>query len=96
MNSFPMVPGSPDGAGPGTISTGFANIDEMLGTGGLPGGRIVELYGSPGCGKTTLALNFLAAAQEQGATVVYVDAERSLSAQRGPEGGVNLKYLILV
>lgn len=96
MNSFPMVPGSPDGADSATISTGFANIDEMLGTGGLPAGRIVELYGPPGCGKTTLALNFLAAAQEQGATVVYVDAERSLSADWAAECGVNLSELILV
>ncbi len=96
MNSFPMVPESPDGAGRATISTGFANIDDMLGTGGLPTGTLVELFGPPGSGKTTLALHFLAAAQEQGATVVYIDVERSLDGAWAAACGVNLEELILV
>ncbi|MFN7936059.1 MAG: ATPase domain-containing protein [Bryobacteraceae bacterium] len=96
MDSFPMVPQSPDEAGQPAISTGFANIDDMLGTGGFPAGSVVELFGPPGGGKTTLALHFLAAAQEQGATVVYVDVERSLDGAWAAACGVNLEDLILV
>ncbi|MBL8175506.1 MAG: AAA family ATPase, partial [Bryobacterales bacterium] len=72
------------------------NIDDMLGTGGFPQGRILELFGPPGCGKTTLALHFLAAAQEQGANVVFVDVERSLDGAWAASCGVNLQDLILV
>jgi len=96
MNSFPMLPQPPDGTDRSSVSTGFANLDDMLGTGGLPPGRVVEMFGPPGCGKTTLALHFLAAAQEQGATVVYVDAERSLDGAWAAACGLNLEDLILV
>lgn len=95
MDSFPMLPDSTEGPGR-IISTGFANIDEMLGTGGLPAGKIVELFGPPGCGKTTLALNLVAAAQEQGATAVFVDAERSLDGAWAAACGVDLEDLVLV
>jgi recombination protein RecA len=96
MDSFPLVPESPDGASRAVLSTGFANIDDMLGIGGLPAGRVVEMLGAPGSGKTTLALHFAAAAQEQGATVVYVDVERSLDGAWAAACGVNLNDLILL
>ncbi|HUQ91316.1 MAG TPA: ATPase domain-containing protein [Bryobacteraceae bacterium] len=80
----------------GAISTGIATLDDMLGTGGLPRGRVVEIFGPPDCGKSTLALNWIAAAQTSGAAAVYVDAERSFDHEWAAACGVNLEQLVLL
>jgi len=79
----------------GTLPTGLNCIDELLG-GGLPLGRIVELYGGPDTGKTTLALNWVAAAQRTSARCVLVDAERSLDLSWATQCGVNSNELVLL
>ena len=60
------------------ISTGSLGIDIALGIGGLPKGRIVEIYGPESSGKTTLALSVIAQAQKKGGTCAYIDAEHAL------------------
>lgn len=73
------------------ISTGIPEIDTLLGTGGLPRGRIVELFGPPSCGKTTLSLHWIAALQRVGGNAVFIDAEHALDpawlAACGVDGG---------
>jgi len=96
MDSFPLLPDTPEKIRSSAISTGLANVDEMLGLGGLPRGRVVEIFGPPDSGKTTLALNWISAAQEQGATVVYVDAERKLDAPWAAACGVDLQELVTI
>lgn len=61
-----------------TISTGSLSLDIALGAGGLPMGRIVEVYGPESSGKTTLTLELIAAAQKVGKTCAFVDAEHAL------------------
>src|SRR3954470_9700696 len=61
-----------------TISTGSLGLDIALGIGGLPRGRIVEIYGPESSGKTTLALHVIAEAQKNGGTAAFVDAEHAL------------------
>jgi recombination protein RecA len=78
------------------IPTHFVPFDEMLGTGGLPCGRIVELFGEPECGKTTFALNLVAAAQRFGAKTVLVDAERTFDARWAETCGVRTQDLIVM
>src|SRR6478752_6754399 len=60
------------------IPTGLASLDKALGIGGIPKGRIIEVYGPESSGKTTLALTVLAQCQKQGGNVVFVDAEHAL------------------
>ena len=60
------------------ISTGSLGIDIALGIGGLPKGRIVEIYGPESSGKTTLALSVIAQAQKKGGTCAFIDAEHAL------------------
>ena len=60
------------------ISTGSIGIDIALGIGGMPRGRIVEIYGPESSGKTTLALSVIAQAQKKGGTCAFVDAEHAL------------------
>jgi len=60
------------------ISTGSLGLDLALGIGGLPRGRIVEIYGPESSGKTTLALHVIAEAQKKGGTCAFVDAEHAL------------------
>jgi recombination protein RecA len=96
MDSFPLLPDSNERRADSAISTGLANVDEMLGVGGLPRGRVVEIFGPPDSGKTTLALNWISAAQEQGATVVYVDVERKFDAPWAAACGVNLPELVTI
>ena len=60
------------------ISTGSLGVDIALGTGGLPRGRIVEVYGPESSGKTTLALHVVAEAQKAGGVCAFVDAEHAL------------------
>jgi len=67
----------------------------MMGS-GLPRGRIVEVYGPAGCGKTTLALNWIAAAQKLQATAVFVDVDRALDLKWARDCGVDLQELVLL
>jgi len=75
--------------------TGSLALDRALGIGGIPGGRIVELYGTEGSGKTTLALSIVARAQASGATVLYLDTENALDPTYAEAIGVDTKTLIL-
>jgi recombination protein RecA len=75
-------------------STGVATIDEMLG-GGLPRGRIVEIFGPPGIGKTSLALQLVAAAQNDGGTAAFFDADHGVSAEHFAASGVDPKRLVV-
>ena len=64
------------------ISTGSLGLDLALGIGGLPKGRIVEVYGPESSGKTTLALHVVAEAQKRGGEVAFIDAEHALDVAR--------------
>jgi recombination protein RecA len=77
------------------ISTGSIALDIALGIGGLPRGRIIEIYGPEASGKTTLALHVIAQAQKNGGTAAFIDAEHALDAQRAAQFGVNLDELLL-
>lgn len=61
-----------------TISTGSLSLDLVLGAGGLPMGRIIEIYGPESSGKTTLTLQVIAAAQREGKTCAFIDTEHAL------------------
>ena len=78
-----------------TISTGSLNIDEALGMGGLPVGRIVEIYGPEASGKTTLTLQLIAQAQAAGHVCAFVDAEHALDTQYAQALGVRLEDLLV-
>ena len=77
------------------ISTGSLGLDVALGIGGLPKGRIVEIYGPESSGKTTLTLSTIAQAQKQGATCAFVDAEHALDPDYAEKLGVNVDDLIV-
>ncbi len=77
------------------ISTGSIALDLALGVGGLPRGRIVEIYGPEASGKTTLALHVIAEAQKKGGQCAFVDAEHALDPERAETIGVNLDDLLL-
>lgn len=77
------------------ISTGAIALDLALGVGGLPRGRIVEIYGPEASGKTTLALSVVAEAQKKGGQCAFVDAEHALDPTRAEIIGVNLDDLLL-
>ena len=77
------------------IPTGSYSVNKALVVGGLPRGRIVEIYGPEASGKTTLALSVIAAAQKKKGICVYIDAENALDKDRVEELGVNLKELVL-
>ena len=76
-----------------SISTGSLNLDIALGIGGLPRGRIVEIYGPESSGKTTLTLSVIAQAQKQGLTCAFVDAEHALDPEYAGKLGVNVDDL---
>ncbi|XP_013651929.2 DNA repair protein recA homolog 3, mitochondrial isoform X1 [Brassica napus] len=76
-------------------STGSFALDVALGVGGLPKGRVVEIYGPEASGKTTLALHVIAEAQKQGGTCVFVDAEHALDSSLAKAIGVNTENLLL-
>jgi recombination protein RecA len=78
-----------------TIPTGSIALDLALGVGGLPRGRIVEIYGPEASGKTTLALHVIAEAQKRGGQAAFIDAEHALDPQRAETIGVNLDDLLL-
>ncbi|HEY0596926.1 recombinase RecA, partial [Sphingopyxis sp.] len=77
------------------ISTGSLGLDIALGVGGLPRGRVIEIYGPESSGKTTLALHTLAEAQKTGGTVAFVDAEHALDPVYARKLGVNIDELIV-
>jgi recombination protein RecA len=77
------------------ISTGSLGLDVALGIGGLPKGRIVEIYGPESSGKTTLALHVVAEAQKSGGTCAFVDAEHALDPVYAKKLGVNIDDLLI-
>src|SRR5438067_3595035 len=78
-----------------SISTGSISIDYALGIGGLPRGRVVEIFGPESSGKTTLALQVIAEAQKLGGMAAFVDAEHALDAQYAQKLGVDLENLLV-
>ncbi|MDQ3483722.1 MAG: recombinase RecA [Pseudomonadota bacterium] len=78
-----------------TISTGSLGLDIALGVGGLPRGRVIEIYGPESSGKTTLALHAIAEAQKTGGTAAFVDAEHALDPSYAKKLGVNIDELIV-
>lgn len=77
------------------IPTGSFSLDIALGVGGLPRGRIIEIYGPEGSGKTTLSLNVVAQAQKQGGKAAYIDAEHALDPEYAKKLGVKINDLII-
>ena len=78
-----------------SISTGSLGLDIALGIGGLPRGRIVEIYGPESSGKTTLTLHVVAEAQKVGGTAAFIDAEHALDPAYAKKIGVNIENLII-
>src|SRR6201991_4681759 len=78
-----------------TIPTGSLGLDIALGVGGLPRGRVIEIYGPESSGKTTLALHVIAEAQKGGGTAAFVDAEHALDPVYAKKLGVNIDELIV-
>jgi len=78
-----------------TVSTGSIGLDIALGVGGLPRGRIVEIYGPESSGKTTLTLHVIAEAQKRGGVCAFVDAEHALDPVYARKLGVNLEDLLI-
>ena len=77
------------------VSTGSLGLDIALGIGGLPKGRIIEIYGPESSGKTTLALHVLAEAQKEGGTCAFIDAEHALDPSYAKKLGVSLDDLLI-
>ena len=77
------------------VSTGSLGLDIALGVGGLPRGRVVEIYGPESSGKTTLTLQVIAEMQKLGGTCAFVDAEHALDIQYAQKLGVNLQDLLI-
>ena len=78
-----------------TISTGSLGLDIALGVGGLPRGRVVEIYGPESSGKTTLALHTVAEAQKTGGICAFIDAEHALDPIYARKLGVNVDDLLI-
>jgi len=77
------------------ISTGSISLDNALGVGGLPRGRVVEIFGPESSGKTTLALQVIAEAQKAGGTAAFIDAEHALDPQYARHLGVDVDNLLV-
>jgi recombination protein RecA len=77
------------------VSTGSLGLDIALGIGGLPRGRVVEIYGPESSGKTTLTLQVIAEMQKLGGTAAFIDAEHALDPQYAQKLGVNLEELLI-
>ncbi len=77
------------------IPTGALALDVALGAGGVPRGRVVEIYGPEGSGKTTLTLHVIAEAQRKGGTCAFVDAEHALNVELAERIGVDLENLLI-
>jgi recombination protein RecA len=76
-------------------STGAISLDYALGVGGIPRGRIIEIFGPESSGKTTLALHIIAEAQKKGGKIVYIDAEHALDPEYARRIGVNIDEVFL-
>ena len=79
----------------GVISTGSLSLDLALGVGGLPRGRIVEVYGPESSGKTTLAYHVIAEAQRRGGRCAFIDAEHAMDPAYAERIGVNVDELLV-
>lgn len=77
------------------ISTGSLTLDLALGVGGIPRGRVIEIYGPEASGKTTLTLHIVASAQKNGGTAAFIDAEHALDPEYAKRLGVNLDDLLV-
>jgi recombination protein RecA len=77
------------------VSTGSLGLDIALGVGGLPRGRVIEIYGPESSGKTTLTLQVVAEMQQLGGVAAFIDAEHALDAQYAQKLGVNLQELLI-
>src|SRR5271165_2847477 len=77
------------------ISSGTISIDHILGVGGFPRGRVVEIYGPEASGKTTLALHVIAEAQRAGGAAAFIDAEHALDPKYATRLGVDTEHLIV-
>ena len=78
-----------------SISTGSLGLDIALGIGGLPKGRIVEIYGPESSGKTTMTLQVIAEAQKKGGTAAFIDAEHALDPQYAERLGVQVDDMLV-
>jgi recombination protein RecA len=85
----------PMGAGVGIVSTGSMALDIALGVGGIPRGRIIEVFGPEGSGKTTVCLHMIAEAQRTGGIAAFIDAEHALDPTYARELGVNIDELLV-
>src|SRR5438034_1975690 len=85
----------PMGAGISVISTGSIALDIALGLGGIPRGRIIEVFGPEGSGKTTVSLHIIAEAQRSGGIAAFIDAEHALDPTYARELGVNIDELLV-
>ena len=83
------------GAGISVIPTGALALDIALGVGGIPRGRIVEVYGPEGSGKTTVCLHMIAEAQRQGGIAAFIDAEHALDPDYAKKLGVDTDALLV-
>lgn len=79
----------------GVISTGSLGLDFALGLGGLPRGRIIEIYGPESSGKTTLTLHVIAEAQKMGGTCAFIDAEHAMDPEYARKLGININELLI-
>ena len=77
------------------ISTGCLDLDRVLGIGGVPKGRITEIYGPESSGKTTIALHIVAEAQKKGGAAAYIDAEHALDPAYARRLGVDVDSLVI-
>jgi recombination protein RecA len=82
-------------SGSNTISTGSLSLDIALGIGGVPRGRVIEIFGPEASGKTTLALHIIAEAQKNGGIAAFIDAEHALDPNYAKNIGVNTDELII-
>ena len=78
-----------------SVSTGSLGLDIALGIGGLPRGRVIEIYGPESSGKTSLTLSVIAQMQKAGGTAAFIDAEHALDIQYAAKLGVNIEELLV-
>ncbi len=87
--------GAKEFAAVSTISTGSIGVDAALGVGGVPRGRVVEIFGPESSGKTTLSLHIIAEAQKTGGLAAFIDAEHALDAEYAKKLGVDIDNLLV-
>src|SRR4030042_1081979 len=93
--SIMKLGGRPKISGSNTISTGSLSLDIALGIGGVPRGRVIEIFGPESSGKTTLALHIIAEAQKNDGIAAFIDAEHALDPNYAKNIGVNIDELIV-